>query len=63
MSHMRRPIGALALGEGIEVGLLPTFLEVSGLLAMTIGVFLLTASEAVQAVQEQAPQPAEVDKT
>jgi hypothetical protein len=45
-------IGALALGEAIEVGTLPTFLEVTGLLAMTIGVFLLARAEAVQAVEE-----------
>lgn len=45
-------IGALALGEAIEVGLLPTFLEVAGLVGMTIGVFLLAKSEAVQAVEE-----------
>jgi drug/metabolite transporter (DMT)-like permease len=45
-------IGALALGEGLEIGLLPSFLEVSGLVAMTVGVFLLARSEAVHAVQE-----------
>jgi drug/metabolite transporter (DMT)-like permease len=45
-------IGALALAEGIEIGLLPTFLEVTGLIAMSVGVFLLARAEAVHAVQE-----------
>jgi hypothetical protein len=45
-------IGALALGESVEVGMLPTFLEVVGLLAMTIGVFLLGRAEAVQAIHD-----------
>jgi drug/metabolite transporter (DMT)-like permease len=46
-------IGAFALGEGLEIGLLPTFLEVTGLVAMSVGVFLLARAEAVAA---QAPQ-------
>jgi hypothetical protein len=46
-------IGAFALGEGLEIGLLPTFLEVTGLVAMSVGVFLLAKAEAVAA---QAPQ-------
>jgi drug/metabolite transporter (DMT)-like permease len=50
-------IGALALGEGIASGWGPTVLEGIGLAVVTVGVFVLSRAEAVQAAHEE---PAEI---
>jgi drug/metabolite transporter (DMT)-like permease len=50
-------IGALAFSEGLRTGKVPTVLEIVGLVAMTVGVFLLSRAEAVQAVHDEVTDP------
>jgi len=46
-------IGALGLGEGIRTGIAPSTLETLGLVLMTVGVFMLSRSEAAHVAQEE----------
>jgi drug/metabolite transporter (DMT)-like permease len=50
-------IGALVLGEGIRTGVVSSLVEVLGLCAMVIGVFLLSEAEAVHIGRQEAVEP------
>jgi drug/metabolite transporter (DMT)-like permease len=50
-------IGALAFGEGIRTGALPSVLELAGIAAMSVGVFMLSHAEAVHAVHDEVAEP------
>jgi drug/metabolite transporter (DMT)-like permease len=50
-------IGALAFGEGIRTGKVSSVLEVVGIAAMTVGVFVLSQAEAVHAMHDEVAEP------
>ena len=55
-------IGAIAFGEGIRTGIVPSTLEALALVVMVVGIFMLAHTEAVNAVKarDRARRPQEV---
>jgi hypothetical protein len=50
-------IGALVLAEGIRTGVVSSLVEILGLCAMVVGVFLLSKAQAVHIGREEPVRP------